>query len=152
MDLPINAPLPAWQLEAIHGEQVPQIKDFAGKPLLILLFNLGCAGCKGRAIPYANRVVYEQGEQIQVLGIHSNFKGALYTPEELQDAEKEFYMRFPLFQDADLNSTFHKFKAGGTPHWWLADRKGRLVYTIFGSDPNKGLLKLDYKIAEILAD
>ena len=64
--------LPDWSIETIFGDdKPPTANDFLGKPLLILFFSLGCPGCLGRAIPYANRVVYENGDNINVLGIHT---------------------------------------------------------------------------------
>ena len=42
--------LPAWEIEPIFGQSVPDLNDFHGKPLLILFFSLGCPGCLGRAI------------------------------------------------------------------------------------------------------
>ena len=53
----IGKPLPSWYLAPIFGESIPKPDDFKGKPLLILFFYLGCPGCVGRAIPFANRVV-----------------------------------------------------------------------------------------------
>ena len=143
--------LPNWSIEAIFGEEnTPNVNDFLGKPLLILFFSLGCPGCLGRAIPYANRVVYENGENIHVLGIHTDFEGIDYTKDRFQKAKEEFYIRFPFYKDKDYDTTFLNFGAGGTPHWILVDKNGKVDYSIFGSDPNNALLRLDLKINELL--
>ena len=42
--------------------------------------------------------------------------------------------------------------AGGTPHWILVDESGAVVYSIFGSDPNNALLRLDLSMEELLQD
>lgn len=148
--LELNKPLPNWQLETIFGDQVPNIESFKGKSLLILFFNLGCPGCKGRALPYANRTVVEKGNKVEVIGIHTRFEGPDYVLEDFQKAKEDYYIRFPFFKDANLAETFHKFQAGGTPHWLLLDANGNLKFSIFGSDPNNALLRLDLKIQELL--
>ena len=146
----IGKPLPEWSLESIYGEEVPKIADFKGKPLLILFFYLGCTGCKGRAIPFANRVVYED-KGVQVLGIHTRFEGKPYTITQLKAAKEEYVIRFPYFQDKEHAQTFWKYKAPGTPHWVLVDKNGIVTYALFGSEPNNALLRLDLKIAEMLS-
>lgn len=142
--------VPSWNLLPIENEPVPNIEDFRGKPLLILFFNLGCPGCKGRALPYANRVVVELGDKLNVMGIHTRFEGPEYTKADFDMAKEEYFIRFPFYMDANLTDTLHKYQAGGTPHWILVDKDGNLDYSIFGSDPNNALLRLDFKINELL--
>lgn len=148
--LEVGMPLPDWSLEPIFDEIVPSLQSFRGKPLMILFFSLGCPGCLGRAIPYANRLVYEYGEQLPVVGIHTNFEGVDFEKSRFEQAQKEFYIRFSFFKDYNFNTTFLDYQAGGTPHWILLDREGKIAYTIFGSDPNNALLRLDLRITEIL--
>ncbi|WP_394972870.1 peroxiredoxin family protein [uncultured Croceitalea sp.] len=140
--------LPEWSLESLFDEKVPLLKDFRGKPLLILFFYMGCPGCKGRAIPYANRLVYEK-TNINVVGIHTRFEGRTYSDEELRSAKDEFHIRFPYYRDVHPATTFTLYEAGGTPHWILLDKDGNIVQSIFGSDPNKALLRIDLKINEL---
>jgi peroxiredoxin len=142
--------LPDWRLDPIQeGSSPPSLDDLLGRPLLILFFNMTCPGCKGRAMPFANRMVLEHPE-LQVVGIHSNFNGGEATDLELQQAIVDFHLRFPVFRDHDLNFSFFVMQAGGTPHWVIADAKGIAQYSIFGSDPNNALLRLDLKLAELL--
>ena len=142
--------LPKWRLEKIFDDDLPNREQYLGKPLLILFFSLGCPGCLGRAIPYANRIVYEKGNAINVLGIHTNFEGIDFSKERFIEAKKEFFIRFPIFKDYNYDTTFLNYGAGGTPHWILVDEKGKVAYSIFGSDPNNALLRLDYKISEVI--
>jgi len=147
----LGEPLPNWNLESIwKDDQVPNKVFYNGKPLLILFFSFGCPGCLGRAIPYANRIVYEMGEQINVQGIHTNFEGVDFTTEQFAKFKEEFHFRFPFYKDFNFNTTFLNYGAGGTPHWILVDKEGNVVYSIFGSDPNNALLRLDLKMKEIL--
>lgn len=69
----IGDKLKDWELQSIFGDEVPIIDTLIGHPLLIVFFSLGCLGCLGRAIPYANRAVYENNDEIKVLGIHTDF-------------------------------------------------------------------------------
>jgi len=139
-----------WKLKGINGMQVPEITSFSGKPLLLLFFNLGCPGCKGRALPFANSMVVEHGDKIKVCGIHTNFEGLDFTDDELLKAKETYYIRFPYFRDFNFNTTFINYEAGGTPHWILTDSALEPMYSIFGSDPNNALLRLELKIKELL--
>lgn len=136
-------------LDTIFGEQPPTLNTLKGKPTLILFFYLGCPGCKGRAIPFANKLAYEN-TPINIIGIHSRFEGKIYSTKELQAAKDEFYIRFPFYIDQNDNTTFKAFEAGGTPHWILLDENGTNIQSIFGSAPNKALLRLDLSIKELL--
>ena len=148
--LKIGDKIPDWSIELIFEENLPKTDDFLDKPLLILFFSLGCPGCLGRAIPYANRIVYENGDKINVIGIHTNFEGINFTKEQFEKAKESHYIRFPFYMDYNYDTTFLNYGAGGTPHWILVDKKGMAVYSIFGSEPNNALLRLDYLINELI--
>ena len=131
----LGKPIAEWSIEGIFDESVPSVKDFEGKPLLILIFSLGCPGCLGRAIPFANRMVYENEDKLNVVGIHTNFEGVDFPKEKFEKAKKDFYIRFPIFKDKNYDTTFLNYGAGGTPHWIMVDKNGIVEYSIFGSDP-----------------
>ncbi|MCH5598927.1 TlpA family protein disulfide reductase [Niabella ginsengisoli] len=100
----LGKPLPNWHLEKIFDEpELPNRVDYIGKPLVILFFNLGCPGCIGRAVPFANRLVYEYGDKINVLGIHTIFEGVEYDKQAFEKAKEELYIRFPFLKT--LSST-----------------------------------------------
>lgn len=141
--------LPEWSLEPIFDDKVPSTEDYRGKPLLVLIFSLGCPGCLGRAIPYANRIIVEHGDKMNVMGIHSGFNGADFSNEQFRAAREKFFIRFPFYKDQDYDTTFHRFKAGGTPHWVLTNDRLEVEYSIFGSDPNNALMRLDFKLDEV---
>lgn len=145
----IGEKLPNWHLLKVFDQKVPVPEGFIGKPLIILFFSLTCPGCVGRAIPFANRIVYENGEFVNVLGIHTHFEGPETTDEILKKAKEDFFIRFPYFRDYGFASTFHLFEASGTPHWVIVDENGKVRDSIFGSDPNRALLKIDYLIEEL---
>lgn len=139
-----------WQIETIDNTKVNSIYSYSGKPLVILFFNLGCPGCKGRAIPFANWLNIEYKNKINVVGIHTNFEGVDFTNQQLIDCKSEFNINFEYFRDYNYNTTFLDFEAGGTPHWIITDESLNIAYTIFGSDPNNALLRIDFKIQELL--
>lgn len=146
----INKPIPDWNIEKIFDEEPPVVKSFEGKPLVILLFSLQCPGCIGRAVPYANRLVYENQDKLSVIGIHTHFEGPEKTIDELKQAKDELYIRFPYFKDSGFAETFHTYEAGGTPHWIIVDKNGIIIESIFGSDPNRALLRIDLHLKQIL--
>ena len=148
--LELGQPLPEWSLETIFGEKVPKVNHYKNKPLLVLFFSLGCPGCLGRAIPFANRVTFERGDELNVIGIHTNFEAIDFSYEQFKKAKQKLFIRFPIFKDMNYDTTFLNYGAGGTPHWVLTNAEGDVVYSIFGSDPNNALLRLDFKIEELL--
>lgn len=139
-----------WALQSIFGDAIPTLESLKGKSILILFFYMGCPGCKGRAIPYANKLVYEK-TSIHIKGIHTRFEGKIYSDDELKQAKEEFFIRFPYYRDVPPATTFKTFGAGGTPHWILLDKDDKVRQSIFGSDPNNALLRLDLKLKEILS-
>ena len=147
----LNKRIPPWDIERLGKDEVPDYEKLRGKPLLILFFYLGCPGCTGRAIPFANKMAYEYTDKINIIGIHSNFEGPEYNDDDIVEKLKSLYVRFPVFKDSGLASTFYKYQAAGTPHWILVNREGNVIRTIFGSDPNRALLRLDYALTEELS-
>ena len=107
--------IPDWSIELISDEILPKIDNFLGKPLLILFFSLGCPGCMGRAVPYANRVVYENGAKINVVGIHTNFEGIEVSLEKFKSAKEEHYFRFPFYKDYNYDTTFLAYRLVSFP-------------------------------------
>lgn len=148
----LNSIIKNWHIESLDQSVVRDVFSYAGKPLVILFFNLGCPGCKGRAIPYANWLNLEFKDQINVVGIHTNFEGVDFSDQELIDCKSEFYINFEYFRDANYNTTFIDYQAGGTPHWIITDKDLNVVYSIFGSDPNNALLRINLKIQELLTN
>lgn len=139
-----------WHIETLDQSIPKRTVDFLGKPLIILFFNLGCPGCKGRAIPFANWINIEYKDKINVVGIHTNFEGVDFTNQQLIDCKQEYYINFEYFRDFNYNTTFLDYEAGGTPHWIITDENLEVIYSIFGSDPNNALLRIDLKIQELL--
>ncbi|MBY0536593.1 MAG: redoxin domain-containing protein [Chitinophagaceae bacterium] len=149
-DFNIGSEIVDWVIEPIFECALPNVVDFRGKPLIILLFSLHCPGCIGRAIPFANRLVYENEDKINVIGIHTHFEGPEKTQNELESAKTELFIRFPYYKDAGFAETFHIYQAGGTPHWIIVDKNGIIIESIFGSDPNRALLRIDLHLKQLI--
>lgn len=138
--------LPDWEIKSLDYRPAPSLHHFEGQPLLILFFNLGCIGCRGRAIPYAVRFS-ELYPHLQVVGIHSNFAGIDYLPGQISSFLYHQGISFPVFQD-EGKKTFDKYQAEGTPHWLLVSSEGILLKSVFGSMGN-AIHRLDYGLTEL---
>ena len=95
-------------------------------------------------------MIYENGDKLQVLGIHTNYGRHTYVQAQFENAREAYYLRFPFYEDQNFDATFMDYGGVGTPHWILADKNGVVVYTIFGSDPNNALLRLEYSLGALL--
>lgn len=137
---------PNWEIKSLDNKPTPSIYSFQGRPLLILFFNLGCIGCRGRAIPYSIRFA-ELYPNLQVVGIHTNFEGVHYLPGQIASFIDKANVPYPVFQD-DGKKTYQLFQAEGTPHWILLNREGLKLKSIFGSMGN-AIHRLDYGLMEI---
>ena len=138
--------LPNWEIRTLNNQTAPELDKFKGSPLLILFFNLGCLGCRGRAIPYSLRFS-ELYPYLQVVGIHTNFKGIHYLPGQVASFLKKTDVNFPVFQDLDKR-TYDNYQIEGTPHWILVNSEGLLLKSVFGSMGNS-IHRLDYGLMEL---
>ena len=149
--LEIGRMLPPWYLAPIGPDPspaVPEPADFGGRPLLVLFFSLRCLGCTARAVPFANRVVVERGDEVQVVGILTDDEEQR-PDEEAREAFERLHVRFPVFRDTGLAATAHAYEAAGTPHWVLAGPSGTAEASLFGSEPDRSLLRLGYYLDEL---
>lgn len=136
-------------IEKIVNE-LPPIENMLGKPLFVLVFNFGCPGCLHRAIPFMNKLSIDYSEQINFIGIHTNHEGVDFSNFEIETLVHKHHINFPIFKDKNFNDFYYKYQATGTPHWFIFNEKLELTCNMFGSDPNRGLLKLLYIVDEML--
>ena len=115
----------------LNGNKVDLIRKYAGKPLVLVIYNNACIGCTGRAIPLAYD--YQQNnDAIQVIGIHSNFGNAEVTKEDIKSIFTSGEVPFPIFLDKD-HTVYDQFDSEGTPQWILITGEGKLYRSVFGS-------------------
>lgn len=143
---------PAWRVRTwVRGEPV-SLDDLAGHVALLLFFSVSCPACMGRALPFAKRAVKEFGPRgLRVVGLHSG--EGVDDPvwlEGLRAYAARADWPFPVAVD-EGTATFERYCALGTPHWFLLDRDGRVVRSVFGSLPD-AINRLEYAIEETLQD
>jgi peroxiredoxin len=115
----------------LDRRKIDLMTKYAGKPLVLIIYNNACLGCTGRAIPLAYE--YQQkNDAIQVIGIHSNFGGEEISKEDIRSIFTSGEVAFPIYIDKD-HKVYDQFNSEGTPQWILITSKGELFRSIFGS-------------------
>lgn len=143
-----SADPPPWAItETIRGDINPDPAAFAGKPLLLLFFNLSCAGCTGRALPYTLEL-QERYPDLQIAAIHSSFSpGSTFSAAQVRSVLDYFGVTYPVFMD-DGETTFSHYEAEGTPHWIVFDREGQVHRSFFGSMEGP-VQRMEYLLLEL---
>lgn len=125
-------PAPAWQLrDPASGTPAPDLRQFEGKPLLLLFFHYTCLGCMGRALPLA-RYYARHYPELQLISIHPDLGRQPLSDPELLALAQEQQLAFPVYADPGAE-TYARYEAGGTPHWVLIGPEGQILNSIFGS-------------------
>jgi len=143
-----------WPGDYVWRGPVPPPEGW-GKPGLAMLFNLECAGCISRGVPFLKRLVAEHGDALQVVMVHTAYGHRPHPREELVPAVQHFAGDFarlevPIALDVD-GSLAEAWGAEGTPHWFVFDAQGRLARSIYGSQEN-AQTRLGYLLEELLAE
>ena len=142
----LNQPAPAWRLDPEWANDVTDVADLTGKWSVLLFFNVGCAGCTGRAIPFTREIV-ERYPGVNVVAIHTDFESTT-SAERLQIIADDFGLPYPLVRDGG-KATFEAYAAEGTPHWVILDPQGNVHKSIFGS-LGTTLQRIEYTLTEAL--
>jgi len=125
----VGKPAPDFRLTDLAGKEV-RLSDFKGKPVVLEWFNPGCpfvkyAHTEGPLVDMASK---ESEQGIVWLAINSGAEGM--QGFELADNEKmvgEFGIKHPVLRDPD-GVVGHLYGAEKTPHMYLIDDKGTLLY------------------------
>jgi peroxiredoxin len=125
------APIPFIKVQDFDNQELNLMEKYAGKPLLIIIYNNQCLGCTGRAIPLAYEYQQEYAN-LQVLGIHSIFNKLPVSEEDIKSIFTSGELPFPIYLDQE-HKVYDQFNAEGTPQWLLITAKGHLYRSIFGS-------------------
>lgn len=124
-----------------------------GKPGIVMAFNLECAGCIARGVPFLKRLAEEHGDRLQIALLHTAY-GHRDLPREaveptvLRFAQSFARLPFPVALDVD-GAMAERWGAEGTPHWFVFDRDGTLVRSVYGSQDN-ARTRLEYLAQELL--
>lgn len=124
-----------------------------GKPGLIMAFNLECAGCISRGIPFLKRMAVARGDALAIGLLHTSYGRRRLPREQVEPQLRRFAESFarlphPIALDLD-GARAERWGAEGTPHWFVFDRHGALVRSVFGSQDN-AQTRLEYLTQELL--
>ena len=118
----------------LEGESVNLMSAYKNKVLLLIMYNNGCLGCTGRAIPLAYQFMQDY-PSIQVIGIHSDFVNREGSKASIKAIFTSGENPFPIFIDKN-HKVYDQYNAEGTPQWLLISDKGELFRSVFGSQEN----------------
>lgn len=124
-----------------------------GKPGLIMAFNLECAGCISRGIPFLKRMGIERGDALALGLLHTSY-GRRTVPREAVEPKvvhfAESFARLPYPIALDVGGRLaERWGAEGTPHWFVFDHHGAAVRSVYGSQDN-ARTRLEYLTQELL--
>ncbi len=125
----VGGPAPEFQLPALDGGQV-SLSQHRGKIVVLEWFNPDCpfirqAHTEGNLKSMPDKLL---GEGVVWLAINSNAEGAQGSTEDANRAGRERYaIHFPILLDRD-GKVGHAYGASRTPHMFVVDAKGTLVY------------------------
>jgi hypothetical protein len=138
----------SWLDDWLHGDPLPPPTAW-GKPGIALAFNLECAGCVGRAVPWLKRLAPRVGDRAVLLAVHTAYGHRVWSrdqvaPEVVRYAAAYAALPFPLALDLD-GGWAQANGAQGTPHWFVWDERGQLERSVYGSQEN-ALTRLGYVV------
>lgn len=134
-----------FTLTALDGTQV-DLRALHGQPILLLFFNIGCAGCTGRALPLTLDLA-RQYPALQLVAIHSHFSPTPVPIDSLKGVANYFKLPYPVLLD-DGDAIFRHYQAEGTPHWVLINADGTIRKSFFGS-MSGARQRLSYALIEL---
>ena len=115
--------VPDFELTDISGAEHP-LSQYRGKVVMIHFWSATCpfvvrydARLKEIASDYASR-------EVTVLGIDSNFSE---TPDQIKEVARKRKVNYPVLIDPG-SKVADQFGAVTTPHVFILDREGKLVY------------------------
>jgi thiol-disulfide isomerase/thioredoxin len=125
---------PAPELQ-VGGEwlntQPLQLAELKGKVVLVDFWTYSCINCQ-RTLPYL-RLWYEKYKDsgLVIIGVHSPEFEFEKDVENVQNAIKDFDIRYPVMQDNQFQ-TWSAYRNRYWPAKYLIDKDGSIRYTHFG--------------------
>lgn len=102
------------------------VAGLRGKVVLVDFWTYSCINCR-RTVPYLNRWQAEYGPLgLQVVGIHTPEFGFERMRPHVEDAVREFGIRYPVGQDNGFR-TWRAWSNQAWPAFYLLDRDGQIV-------------------------
>ncbi len=121
-----RAPLPAIQVTSVAGDTLSLPELCRDKPTLIYFWATWCKVCS-KHMPKAIRLQRDLGDGIRVFGVAWK-----ETREKVEAYFSRREARLPTYLDTD-GRLFHAFNVRQTPHVVIADARGRVVFSGYGS-------------------
>jgi len=137
---------PSWPDDWPHGAPLADSSSW-GRPGIALLFNLECAGCVSRAVPWLKRAAAAAGDSVTVFAVHTAYGHRTLERDAVAPQVEHFaanFARLPFPVALDLDGSWAAaMGAEGTPHWLVWSADGSLERSLYGSQEN-ALTRLAY--------
>lgn len=134
----MTATVPLHVSDWLNSDRPLGLADFAGRVLVVEVFQMLCPGCVSHGLPQAQRVAatFDQ-RQVAVIGLHSVFEHHSGNSRgTLAAFLHEWRIRFPVGIDAagegPLPQTMQAWGLEGTPTLVLFDAEGQMRARHFG--------------------
>lgn len=123
----------------MHGEALPPPAAW-DRPGLVMVFNLECAGCVSRGLPFLKRLHAEHGERVRLLALHTSRGHRPLAREDVEPTLVKFardFARLPFPVALDVSGDLARaWETEGTPHWLAFAPGGKLLRSVYGSQDN----------------
>lgn len=129
MSMELGSPAPDFALPDTKTDHLVQLKDFAGKPLLVVFMCNHCPYVKHLADPLADLAAEYQEQGLAVVGISSNDvqNHPDDSPEKMAEEARVRRYTFPYLYD-ETQEVAKAYSAACTPDFFLFDQDHRLYY------------------------
>ena len=118
-----------------------------GRPGIAILFNLECAGCISRAIPWLRRAEPGLRDHAVVFAVHTAYGHRVLGRDAVVPNLERFardFARLPFPVALDRTGEWAEgMGAQGTPHWFVWSADGAVERSVYGSQEN-ALTRLGY--------
>lgn len=123
----------------MHGEPLPP-PDAWERPGLVMVFNLECAGCVSRGIPFLKRLHAAYAGRVHLMALHTSRGHRLLPREDVEPTLVKFardFARLPFPVALDVSGDLARaWETEGTPHWLAFAPGGELLRSVYGSQEN----------------
>ncbi len=127
----IGEAAPAFSLTDTDGKTV-KLSDYKGKVVVLQWFNPNCPAVKQHYTDGANTFndLYTKyhAKDVVFLAVNSGAKGTEGNGTDLNaKAKKDWKIEYPILLD-ESGATGHAYGATNTPHMYIINKEGKLVY------------------------
>ena len=125
--LEIGQPAPDFGLKSTKGEEI-RLQDNLGKVVVLEWFNPGCPFVKYAHKEALMKSLVEKHSDVVWLGINSSAKKKQgHGAKKNAEAKAKWNLSYPILLD-ELGLVGKLYNAKTTPHMYIIDAKGTLVY------------------------